>query len=164
MIGEDPARIIVLGPGEGRTITMGQNPDHMRLKAGAADTSRHFALLEYHAQPDSPGVPLHLHEGHDEGFYVLEGVLQMQLGQEVLDVQPGGFVFVPRGIAHRFGNPFPEFCRFLATFSPAGFEEFFDQRLRLLEQHGLDSQEVLDLARSHGVVYMDPPEQAAGQP
>ena len=155
------ARVVVLGPGEGRTIDMGQNPDHMELKVGARDTSDYFALLEYHAQPRSPGVPLHMHEGHEEGFYVLDGVLQMQLGAEVIDIQAGGFAFVPRGVAHRFGNPGAEPCRFLATYSPPGFEEFFDQRLRLLEEHALDSREVLDLARAHGVVYLDAPEQAA---
>lgn len=155
-----PAQIVVQGPGEGPLIRMGQNPDVMHLKAAAVDTSAHFALLEYHAVPGSDGVPLHMHDAHDEGFYILEGALEMQLGDTITSFPAGSFVFVPRGVAHRFANPDDAPCIFLATFSPAGFEEFFDRRLQLMDDQPLDSPAVLDLATAHGVTYLDRPDQA----
>jgi quercetin dioxygenase-like cupin family protein len=154
-------RPVLLGPGEGQHISMGQTTDYFVLKAGGEDTTGHVALLEYHAQPGSPGVPLHEHDGHDEGFYVVSGQLEVQLGDEVGLFGPGSFAYVPRGVAHRFGNPTDEPCLFLATFSPAGFERFFLERLRVVEEYGEGSDEVIALARQHGVTYLEHARQAS---
>jgi mannose-6-phosphate isomerase-like protein (cupin superfamily) len=43
----------------------------------------------------------HHHDDEDELFLVIDGVLRMQLRDGELEVSPGQFVVVPRGIEHR---------------------------------------------------------------
>jgi mannose-6-phosphate isomerase-like protein (cupin superfamily) len=58
-------------------------------------------------------APLHVHHGDDEAWYVLEGVLRIQRGEEVVEAKAGSGVFVPRGIKHTYWNPAPEPTRYL---------------------------------------------------
>ena len=46
------------------------------------------------------------------------------LGVERFDLSPGGFTFLPRGIAHSYYVRSAH-ARWLVTLSPAGFERFF---------------------------------------
>jgi len=141
-------RAVVLGPGEGHPMRMANIPDRMLLKADGEDTGQYYSAFEYEAVPHSRGVPLHLHEGHEEGFYILEGALEMQLDERVITATPGSFVLVPRGFAHRFANPSDRPCRFLAIFSPPGYEKIFDERTHLLEP-GADAEALRALDRAH---------------
>jgi len=43
----------------------------------------------------------HSHEHEDEMFLVLKGTMQLHLEDGVLDVAPGSFVIVPRGVRHK---------------------------------------------------------------
>jgi mannose-6-phosphate isomerase-like protein (cupin superfamily) len=43
----------------------------------------------------------HHHDDEDELFLVVDGVLRMQLRDGELEVHPGQFVIVPRGVEHR---------------------------------------------------------------
>ena len=47
------------------------------------------------------------------------------LGEDIFDVMAGGFVRIPRGTVHTFGRVEGRNARWLALFSPAGFEQFF---------------------------------------
>ena len=55
---------------------------------------------------------------HEESFYVLEGTLCLQLGDEEIDAAPGTYAFVPRGTPHTFRNTSPQPVRFLGVHSP----------------------------------------------
>jgi quercetin dioxygenase-like cupin family protein len=54
--------------------------------------------------PYLSGPPLHVHAEQHDTFYVLDGILTMQIGEEVLDLMPGDFASVPPGVAHTFDN------------------------------------------------------------
>lgn len=43
----------------------------------------------------------HRHEGEDEMFLVLKGVLRMELRDETIDIHAGEFLIVPHGVEHR---------------------------------------------------------------
>lgn len=47
---------------------------------------------------------MHYHEEQDDTFYVLEGLLTVQAGEEILDLRPGDFLSIPPGVAHTFDN------------------------------------------------------------
>ena len=50
----------------------------------------------------------HHHGDYESHIYVLSGLLRMESGpggQDVIDAQPGDFVFVPPHTVHREGNP-----------------------------------------------------------
>jgi mannose-6-phosphate isomerase-like protein (cupin superfamily) len=63
-------------------------------------------------------APLHLHRSDDEAWYVLEGVLCVQRGDEVVEVQAGAAVLVPRGMPHTYWNPTPDPVRYLLVMTP----------------------------------------------
>jgi mannose-6-phosphate isomerase-like protein (cupin superfamily) len=58
-------------------------------------------------------APRHVHHRDDEAWYVLEGVLRLQVGQEEVEARAGSSVFVPRGTAHTYWNPGPGPVRYL---------------------------------------------------
>jgi mannose-6-phosphate isomerase-like protein (cupin superfamily) len=58
-------------------------------------------------------APLHVHHRDDEAWYVLEGALRVQRGDEIIEAKAGSAVFVPRGIKHTYWNPSPEPTRYL---------------------------------------------------
>ena len=51
-------------------------------------------------------------------FYVLEGTISFHCGNEVFNLEKGGFVFLPRGIQHGYSITNDEDVRLLAITSP----------------------------------------------
>ncbi|TNF70612.1 MAG: cupin domain-containing protein [Bacteroidetes bacterium] len=43
----------------------------------------------------------HQHENEDELFLVIEGTLYIELADKTLEVNPGEFAIIPRGVLHR---------------------------------------------------------------
>ena len=69
--------------------------------------------------PPRPIAPLHVHHEDDEAWYVLEGALAFQLGDQIVEVEAGGVAFAPRGLAHTYWNPRQERARYLLVMTPA---------------------------------------------
>jgi oxalate decarboxylase/phosphoglucose isomerase-like protein (cupin superfamily) len=77
-----------------------------------------FVIAEWQDRGGPPGpprliAPLHLHHRDDEAWYVLEGVLRIQRGDDVVEARAGSAVLVPRGTPHTYWNPGPERTRYL---------------------------------------------------
>jgi len=58
-------------------------------------------------------APLHLHHKDDEAWYVVEGTLCVQVGDDEVEARAGSGVFVPRGTPHTYWNPGPDPARYL---------------------------------------------------
>ena len=95
------------------------------VKASAADTGGQYTLLEITA-PAGLQTPLHVHYRADEGFYVLDGTVTIQLGEETVELGPGQHAFGPRDIPHRFTIG-PDGARMIWVLTPGGFEDFVDE-------------------------------------
>ena len=91
------------------------------IKATAADTGGQMTIVEV---TEHPGVeaPLHVHHRDDEGFWILEGEVTFEVGDETIEASPGDFVFGPRDIPHRF-TVGDRGCRMLFILVPGGIEE-----------------------------------------
>ena len=63
------------------------------------------------------GAPLHAHEGVDEIFVLLEGVLDMRLGDERRLVEANHTIAIPAGVPHAFVAVGPSPVR-MFTFMP----------------------------------------------
>ncbi len=77
-----------------------------------------FVIAEWRdgGGPPSPRrliAPLHLHRKDDEAWYVLEGALVVQVGEQEVEAPAGSAVFVPRGTPHTYWNPGPGPVRYL---------------------------------------------------
>jgi quercetin dioxygenase-like cupin family protein len=105
-------------------------PIDVRLRG--EDSEGRLAVIETVVPAGFGGPPLHLHPEFDEGFYVLEGELTYQLGDDLITAGPGSFAFAQRGTAHTFANLSGEQARHLILCSPAGFERYF---MRMAAEH-----------------------------
>jgi mannose-6-phosphate isomerase-like protein (cupin superfamily) len=95
------------------------------VKASAADTGGRYTLVEITA-PAGLQAPLHIHYREDEGFYVIEGSVTVQVGEETAEIGAGRHVFGPRDIPHRF-TVGPEGARMIWVLTPGGFEDLIDE-------------------------------------
>ena len=81
-------------------------------------TNDAFVIAEWRdagspAGPPRLIAPRHVHYSDDEAWYVLEGVLRVQVGTDEVEARAGSAVFVPRGKAHTYSNPGPGPVRYL---------------------------------------------------
>jgi mannose-6-phosphate isomerase-like protein (cupin superfamily) len=79
--------------------------------------------------PPGGGPPPHIHRNEDETFYIVEGEVDIRLGDEAVTAGVGDFVNVPRGRVHCFHNSGDTAMRMILTFTPAGIEKFFVETL-----------------------------------
>jgi mannose-6-phosphate isomerase-like protein (cupin superfamily) len=98
------------------------------VKAEAADTGGLLTVSEGVLGPGTPGPPLHLHEDSDECFYVVEGRLLLQVGEDRHELGPGCFAWVPRQVPHTFANVSASPVRLLGIAVPGGIEELFAEQ------------------------------------
>ena len=81
-------------------------------------------IVEVSLPPRWDGPPLH-HHAFDESFYVLDGELTLQLGDELAAAGPGSLSFAPRGAQHTLANLGDAAARYLLVCTPGGFERMF---------------------------------------
>jgi quercetin dioxygenase-like cupin family protein len=108
--------------GEGRTIAVVGDVYH--LLATGEETDDKYALIEAIVPPGG-GPPPHKHSREEEGFYVLQGELQITVDGERFAARAGDFVNLPVGSLHSFANATDEPAKMLITLAPAGLEEMF---------------------------------------
>jgi uncharacterized RmlC-like cupin family protein len=80
--------------------------------------------MENRVRAGSPGPRLHHHE-FGELFYVLDGELTFQVGDELVTRRTGELAFVAPGVHHAFANFGDVDARQLIVCTPAGFEAYF---------------------------------------
>jgi quercetin dioxygenase-like cupin family protein len=95
-----------------------------RVVAGADTTDGSFSVVEVTEEPGS-AAPLHVHHGEAEGFYLVEGTLELTCGGETLTATAGDFVYAPKDVPHTYKVVGDRQARMLLLFSRPGFESFF---------------------------------------
>jgi mannose-6-phosphate isomerase-like protein (cupin superfamily) len=108
-----------LAPGEGEIIEALGN----RITIKVASASQ--LICDYSAAPRYAGPPLHVHPGFDETYLVLEGRLELTVGDERHHLESGGAAYVSGSTPHTFSNPDAARARFLSVCTPGGFEHYF---------------------------------------
>jgi mannose-6-phosphate isomerase-like protein (cupin superfamily) len=91
------------------------------IKATAADTGGQMTIVEVTEHPGAE-APLHVHHRDDEGFWILEGEVTFEVGDEIIKASAGDYVFGPRDIPHRF-TVGDRGCRMLFIMVPGGMED-----------------------------------------
>jgi len=141
------------------------------VKAGAADTGGLLTVSAGVVQPGAPGPPLHIHEDTDECFYVVEGRLLIQVGEERHELGPGCFAWLPRLVPHAYANVSADPVRLLGIAVPGGIEELFaEQSAYFAQLQGPpDPAELAAIGARHGGRVVGPPigvdaEAAANRP
>src|ERR1700676_3488265 len=109
-------------PTEGRTIAV--VGDIYRFLAIGDDTNGKYAMWEAIVPPGG-GPPPHVHSREEEGFYILEGEITVQVGEERIVATAGMFANMPVGTPHSFKNESSQPARMLISVAPAGLEKMF---------------------------------------
>ena len=114
---------VVVRAGEGRAVRWGP-AGVIRVIAGADSTNGCFSMVEVTEEPGS-AAPLHVHHGEAEGFYILEGTLELTCGEDTVTASAGDFVHTPKDVPHKYVVVGEHPARVLLLFSRPGFESFF---------------------------------------
>jgi quercetin dioxygenase-like cupin family protein len=109
--------------GEGPTTWF--SGDTYTIKASGESTSGSLGFVEATVPPGG-GPIAHVHSRTDEAFYVISGELELLDGARTFIARTGDFVFIPRGIRHRFKNTGLHSARLLFMFTPGGEERVFE--------------------------------------
>jgi mannose-6-phosphate isomerase-like protein (cupin superfamily) len=109
---------MILGPGEGHAHYCARGSE-MFFKAVAELDGGDLSLMERTLPPGGRRPPPHRHTNCSEAYFVLDGVVSIIVEGKELAVGREGFVLVPRGTAHTFGNTSAEPARLLVIHAPA---------------------------------------------
>lgn len=109
-------------PNEGRTIAV--VGDVYRFMATSEDTNGKYAMWEAIVPPGG-GPPPHVHSREEESFYILEGEITFQIGEERVVATAGMFANMPVGTPHSFKNESNQPAKMIISIAPAGLEEMF---------------------------------------
>jgi mannose-6-phosphate isomerase-like protein (cupin superfamily) len=83
-----------------------------------------FVMEHTHLLPGGPA--LHLHLNQEEWFYVMEGEVVFQVGEQRVQLHAGESVLAPRLVPHTFSSVGGTPSRLLIAFTPAGMmEQYF---------------------------------------
>jgi quercetin dioxygenase-like cupin family protein len=116
--GIDPA---ALAAADGELIYVGRDP--VRIKLSPSGKGR-FAMI---TQDVSPGtsIPIHAHDHEDEIIFIQSGQGEATLDTKVVQLAAGSTLFVPQGTWHGGRNTGSETLKWIAIYSPSGFEGYF---------------------------------------
>jgi mannose-6-phosphate isomerase-like protein (cupin superfamily) len=149
---EAPREPIVLRPGEGASIDLGNFA--MSVKATGNQTGATFSLLEA-AEPPNFGPPMHIHHDCAEAFYVLEGEYLIFIEGTEHRCPAGSFIFIPSGLRHGF-RVGDQPSRKLNLYAPAAMLGYFHELSAAIKQ-GEGNPDVLDdIARRHSMEVVGP--------
>lgn len=109
-------------PSEGRTIAV--VGDVYRFVATGEETGGKYAQWEAIVPPGG-GPPPHVHSREEEGFFILDGEITFQIGDQRVVATAGMFANMPVGTPHSFKNESTSPARMLITIAPAGLEQMF---------------------------------------
>jgi mannose-6-phosphate isomerase-like protein (cupin superfamily) len=105
---------IVIAPGEGHRL------GNVEFLARTADTPRFtFGIIEIAV---GRVLEQHVHDGEDDAFYILEGEMTFEFGDQQVKAPPGTFVLAVPGVEHGFRNDGEVAVRMLNIHAPGGFD------------------------------------------
>jgi quercetin dioxygenase-like cupin family protein len=112
-----------LQPGEGELLYVGRTRDPVRIKLSPEGEGR-LAMITQDVAPGSV-IPVHLHEKEDEIIFIQSGDGAATIGDERVALHSGSMLYVPQGTWHGGENTGGSVMKWVAIYSPSGFEGYF---------------------------------------
>jgi mannose-6-phosphate isomerase-like protein (cupin superfamily) len=137
-------RALIVRRGEGTSYKQGP----ALFQAAGHQTNGRFDFFEMNIEYLT-GPGLHRHANQDDTFYVLEGVLTIQCGDDVFDLGPGDFISIPPKTPHTFDNTKPGQppVRVINLMTPGGYDGLFAENEKL-DKHRATASDQREV-RSH---------------
>jgi mannose-6-phosphate isomerase-like protein (cupin superfamily) len=143
-------------PGRSRSLSKVASSGKISVKVSGKDSDGAFAVLEVATEMDA-GSPLHVHHIENEWFYALEGEYDIQVGDRVFLLKPGGSVYGPKLIPHAWHDVGATPGKMLVVAQPAGqIEEFAEDLEKLGAGNNLDPGAFKALFEKHNMEIVGP--------
>ena len=128
------------------------------LVAPGSVTNHEFGLFEIEVAPGQSTPSLHYHSTFTESFYILDGTIQIRLGDRTEIASSGDFAFVPRAEIHGFANNTDAPARMLILFAPGIAREAYFAEMADLYEAGIPptTEQIDAVARRHDQVNIRP--------
>ena len=137
-------------PGSGKVLkTIG-----VTHKLTSQQTGSGYYLFESEFDPEN-GNRLHVHSFEDEVVYVIQGAIQIRLGDGQLEVSEGGVAHLPKGIPHALYNPLEVPLRILALAIPGGMEQFFDELDSAIQNNSMNDEKHREISQKYGIEWLE---------
>lgn len=135
---------------EGKTINV--LGDMQTIKLTAKDTNGLFTLIEENNTPGTM-IPPHVHTKEDEIFKVLEGELELTVGDNTTVLKAGDLAFGPRNIPHSWKVIGNTNAKVILSVFPAGIEDMFEA-LGELPPGSPDMEKVMEICARQGISFV----------
>ena len=141
---------IAVPQGSGRVLkTIGVTHRLISQQTGGA-----YYLFESEFDPKS-GNRLHVHTYEDEIVYVLQGSIQIKLGDGMLEASEGGVAHLPKRIPHSLYNPLDIPLKILAMAIPGGMERFFDELESAFQDGSMNDEKHREISNKYGIEWLE---------
>jgi mannose-6-phosphate isomerase-like protein (cupin superfamily) len=97
-------------------------------------TNNQFSSFEHVIPPKTMGPAPHVHKDLDEIMRVVKGTVSVLIGNEVVQVEEGGWQIRPHGIVHTFWNAGDEPAVFIDLYPNQNFEVFLEEFIKTMIQ------------------------------
>jgi len=115
----------VLGPDEGLRLQSGPGRD-LVFKVTGEDTRGAFDYFTVEVAPNG-GPPLHVHHKQEETIHVRQGRFKVRIGDEVFQLDEGGFAYLPSTVPHTFLNLTDVPGELIVVYTPGGGHRFYEE-------------------------------------
>lgn len=122
-------------------------------KVKSVDTNNVFSVIELITEPGK-GVALHVHEKEDELVYLLQGEIEVTLGDQTMRAVPGVMALLPRGIPHGFTNVGDTPSIVIDTILPGAFDKYFAEMAALYKSGEPAQQQIDALSEKYSIRYL----------
>jgi quercetin dioxygenase-like cupin family protein len=104
-----------------------------------------------------PGVvvPPHYQPYEDELFFVVDGEIEVTVGDETKVLRKGGFGYAPRNTTHAFRNATDKPASMFTLNTPAGHERGFQAAERILKRGGSLTEIMAELGKHDFIFHED---------
>ena len=103
-------------------LNLGSSKLLHRVRSDQTDNA--FSVVEFISEPGE-GAGIHVHENEEELVYLLQGQIEVTLGDQTMTVPQGSCAVLPRNIPHGYKNTGDVQSRLLAVLLPGKLDQFF---------------------------------------
>jgi quercetin dioxygenase-like cupin family protein len=145
----------VLAPDEGLRLQSGPGRD-LIFKVTGEDTG---GALDYFIVEVAPhgGPPLHVHHNQEETIHVLKGRFKVRIGDELFQLDEGGFAYLPSRIPHAFLNLTDQPAEIIVVYTPGGGHKFYEELGPATRNGTPDRTVVAAIFEKHEMSLLGPP-------
>lgn len=137
---------------------------HMKIVLSSKQTNGQFSMIEGVVPPGGDGG-LHEHDREDETMWLVEGELEVTIGDETFMLKAGESYFAPKKVPQRLRNVGDVPARGLVVTMPGGFDEAIAQAAKPSGPEPMpfvpptieELTRIAEVLTAHGITMLEPP-------